>query len=492
VDILSGMSPRCCAQSAVLLLAFLPLLAADPFDPVREFIRKGLVKTGMPSISVAVAKNGEIVWEEGFGWADREKRIKATEHTMYSLASISKPFTATGLMVLVQQGKLDLDHAVNNYLGNAIIRTRVGDGAQATVRQLANHSSGLPLHVQFFYSDTSRRPPSMDETILRYGNLVTAPGERFQYSNLGFGILDYIIERISHKSYADFMREQVFIPLGLTHTSVHVGPGLESFASTRYGREGLPVAFYEFDHTGASAVWSSAHDVARFGLFHLKAHLPDQKAILSDEWINAMQKPTFPSGKNVGYGIAWVVTDTAGGYRTISHNGAMHGVATTLRLVPSEKLAVIVLCNGSDQLPHQVADEIFKVMLPNWRQPERPSDSHPVYTVPSQLKGVWKGQIITYKQELPLTLRLLDSHEVHAQLGDQKKVLVNDPRWEDGYFSGEFIGNLGTEDTGPGPAQIRLLLKLRGDKLNGSATATALPGMRGGFNLTHWAELKRE
>lgn len=486
------MTPRRCTRFAIPLLAALPLLATDSFDPVREFIRKGLVETGMPSISVAVAKDGKIFWEEGFGWADREKRIRATEHTMYSLASISKPFTATGLMVLAQQGKLDLDRAVNDYLGNASVRARVGDAAQATLRRVANHSSGLPLHVQFFYRDTSRRPPSMDETILRYGNLVTVPGERFQYSNLGFGILDYIIERVSRKTYVDFMREDVFIPLDLTHTSVHIGPGLEPFAATRYGRDGLPVAFYEFDHTGASAVWSSAHDLARFGMFHLKTHLPDQKAVLTDESIDAMQKPTFPSGKDVGYGIAWVVTDTAGGYRVISHNGAMHGVATTLRLVPSERLVVTVLCNGSDQLPHRVADEIFKVMLPNWRQPERSSDSRPGFSLPSELEGVWSGRIFTYKGALPLNLHLRGSGEVHAQIGDQMKVLVNGPRWQNHYFSGEFFGDLGTDDTGPGPAQIRLLLKLRGRTLNGSATASALPGMRGGFNLTHWTELKRE
>jgi CubicO group peptidase (beta-lactamase class C family) len=474
------------------VLAALPLLATDSFDPVREFIRKGLVETGMPSISVAVAKDGKIVWEEGFGWADREKRIRATEHTMYSLASISKPFTATGLMVLAEQGKLDLDGAVNDYLGNAAVRARVGDAAQATLRRVANQSSGLPLHVQFFYRDTCRRPPSMDETILRYGNLVTAPGERFQYSNLGFGILDYIIERVSRKTYVDFMREEVFIPLGLTHTSVHIGPGLEPFAATRYGRDGLPVAFYEFDHTGASAVWSSAHDLARFGMFHVKTHLPDQKAVLTDESIDAMQKPTFPSGKDVGYGIAWVETDTAGGYRVISHSGAMHGVATTLRVVPSERLVVTVLCNGSDQLPHRVADEIFKTMLPNWRQPERSSDSRPEFSVASELAGVWSGKIVTYKGTLPLTLHMRESGEVHAQIGGQMKVLVNDPRWQNHYFSGEFLGDLGTEDTGPGPAQIRLLLKLRGRTLNGSATASALSGMRGGFNLTHWTELKRE
>ena len=355
----------------IALLLALPLLGSDQFDGVREFIRKGLIETGMPSIAVAVSKGRTILWEEGFGWADREKRMPATQHTMYSLASISKPFTATGLMILVQEGKINLDRPVNEYLGKAKLRARVGDASEGTVRRVANHSSGLPLHVQFFYQNTPRHPPTMDETILRYGNLVTSPGERFQYSNLGFGIFDYVIERTSGSAYADFMREKVFAPLGLTHTSVNIGAGLESVASARYGREGLPVPFYDFDHTGASALWSSTHDLVRFGMFHLKQHLPDQKLILSDASIEMMQVPTFPSDDKVGYGVAWVVADTPGGYRVISHNGAMHGVATTLRLVPSEQLVVTVLCNGSDQLPHRTADEIFKVMLPNWKPSER-------------------------------------------------------------------------------------------------------------------------
>ncbi len=143
----------------------------------------------VPSITVAVAQNGRIVWEEGFGWADRERRIRANEHTVYSLASISKSFTATGLMTLVQAGKIDLDAPLNEYLGTSKVRARVGDITAATVRRVANHTSGLPLHYQFFYADEPFEPPSMDETIARYGNLVTPPGEEFQYSNLGYGLL---------------------------------------------------------------------------------------------------------------------------------------------------------------------------------------------------------------------------------------------------------------------------------------------------------------
>lgn len=166
------------------LLVSAPLFA-DQFDAVRGFVRRHMTESSAPSIAVAVARDGRILWEEGFGWADREKRVAADENTMYSLASISKPFTATGLMMLVEQKRIDLDRPVNQYLGNAKLRARVGNADDATVRRVANHSSGLPLHYQFFYEDEPFRPPSMDETILRYGNLVTIPGEKWEYSNLG-------------------------------------------------------------------------------------------------------------------------------------------------------------------------------------------------------------------------------------------------------------------------------------------------------------------
>src|SRR2546427_8602320 len=125
----------------------------DVFGAVRDLIRARLVEQIIPSLAVAVARDGEILWEEGFGWADREHRVPATEHTMYSLASISKPITATGLMVLKEQGKLDLDRPINDYLGAAKLNAWIGDAADATVRRVANHTSGLPLHWHFFYED---------------------------------------------------------------------------------------------------------------------------------------------------------------------------------------------------------------------------------------------------------------------------------------------------------------------------------------------------
>ncbi len=171
------MSMIRCAVIVLSSLCCSFVSAADRYEDVREYIRAGLVSDSVPSIAVAVAQNGKIVWQEGFGWADRERRIPATEHTMYLLASVSKSMTATALMTLVEQGKVALDAPANNYLGNAKLHARVGDANAASVRYLLDHRSGLPTHLQFFYFDEPYRQPSRDETLLRYGNLFTAPGE---------------------------------------------------------------------------------------------------------------------------------------------------------------------------------------------------------------------------------------------------------------------------------------------------------------------------
>jgi CubicO group peptidase (beta-lactamase class C family) len=467
------------------------LQAADRFEDIRDFIRAGLVSEQVPSMAVAVAKDGHIIWEEGFGYADRESRAPATEHTMYSLASISKPFTSTALMTLVQAGKIDLDRPVNDYLGDARLRARVGDANDATVRRIANHTSGLPLHYHFFYADEPFKRPSMDETILRYGNLVTLPGEKFQYSNLGFGVLDYVIERASGRSYAEFMRTEVFLPLGLTHTSVHVGAGLEAYAATRYGKDGLPLPAYEFDHPGGSAIYSSAHDLIRFGMFHLRAQLREQKAILSDASVAAMQRRTAGEESD-GYGIGFAVA-TQNGHRVISHTGGMAGVSTSLQLFPDQKLAIVALSNSRSGLPFSTADRIAAKLLRNWTLAKQPAALQaPPFAPAAELIGTWQGTLATYVRDVPMELRFLPSGEVHARVDNQLVALVNRPNFKDGVFSGEFAGRIGTPDTERYEYTIKLSLRLRGEVLNGAATAANVDAPRTRNGLTHWLAVTKQ
>jgi CubicO group peptidase (beta-lactamase class C family) len=293
------------------LLAVLKLgspAAADEFDAVRAKIQTGLDQERVASLSVAVAKDGKILWEEGFGWADRERKVQATPHTVYSLASISKPITATGLMILVEQARVELDQPVNDYLGEAKLKGLAGDAAGATVAAVASHTAGLPLHYQFFLEGENYPRPSMDETLKHYGILVTKPGEKYQYSNLGYGILDYVIERKSGKAYPAFMREQVFQPLGMEHTSIPVaGAELDSKRewAVRYWNSDTPLPFYDFDHRGGSAVYACAHDLVRFGMFHLGQKSKGQKAILKASSISRMQQPIARASATSRYGLGW-------------------------------------------------------------------------------------------------------------------------------------------------------------------------------------------
>jgi len=467
----------------------------DRFLHIRNLINTELVESGTASLAVAVAQDGSILWEDAFGWADRERMKTANIHTMYSLASISKPITATGLMILKERGLIDLDRPINDYLGKAKLKLRIGNADEATIRRALNHTLGLPLHYQFFYEDESYPKPTMDETIRRYGNLVTAPGERYQYSNLGYGVLDYVISRLSGKSYEDFMRQEVFLPLDMTRSSVHIGSGLDKYQAIRYDTDGLRIPFYDFDHPGGSAVYSSVHDLVRFGMFHLKAHLPNQKAILSDEAIDYMKVGTAEIGNNNSYGIGWASSSDLMGYHGVWHNGGMGGVSTTLMLIPDEKIAVATLANSSSPLPDMIYKEILSALLPkyaenraireaNQKKNQIPEDFKPV----TELVGEWNGSVHTYKRDIPIAFWFKECGDIVVKMGDQFKTLLNDPIFKDGYLSGRMTGDIGTEDANRRPNHLFLTLKLRDQVLNGAMTAISNIDKRGNA-LSHWIEI---
>lgn len=476
---------------------------AAVFERIRHLIRKGMVEERLPSLSVAVARRGEILWEEAFGWADRERRIEAAPHTMYSLASISKPITATAIMVLQEQGKLDLDRPVNDYLPDTKLIARVGDPsghgrdqreltAGATVRRVLDHTSGLPLHWQFFPSDEPRARPPFSETLRRYGNLVTPPGERYQYSNLGYGVLDHVIACVSGKPYRDFMREEVFLPMGMARASIDVGPGLEPYAAERYAPGGLRLPFYDCDHPGGSAVFCSAHDLVRFGMFHLHAELADQKQVLSSDGIEMMQAPSTRTGENGWYGLGWRVADEYGGCRTVGHNGGMDGVSTTLVLAPEAGVAVAALANAASRLPFDVAKQALTALLPGAAAmpagpaPEKKEET-PVFQPPAALIGEWRGSVAN----LNLTLRFREDGDVHVRLGDQLKTLLTDGRFEDGTLTGCFAGDIGTEDANRRPYHLHLDLRLRGEVLNGAVIVKSPPRTNLDSALSHWTQLEQ-
>ncbi|MBX9787715.1 MAG: hypothetical protein K2Y37_02270 [Pirellulales bacterium] len=176
----------------------------------------------------------------------------------------------------------------------------------------------------------------------------------------------------------------------------------------------------------------------------------------------------------------------------------MPGVATVCRMVPSEHVAVVVLCNANHSLAYRLGEDILDIVLPPKTStkseaadsPHGPSFAKFVPT--AELLGMWEGRLVTYLGELPLELKILESGDVHVRLGTQLVTLLNDPSFRDGVLRGRFSGDLGTDDARGRPYTLQLEVKLRGDVLNGPITAMTQYDGRGSSAVTHWVELKRK
>ena len=499
------MISRIASRVPATLFAVIAVASAtehDSFEGVRQTILEEIEKGRLPSLAVAVARNGKIAWEEGFGWADLEHHIPATHNTIYSLASVSKPMTATGLMILVERGQIKLDRPVNDYLGQVKLTGHTDESSKATVRMLLAHTSGLPLHYHFFPQTEAYLRPSMEETIRRYGILVTKPGEKYQYSNLAYGIAGYIIERVSGMRYEKFMKEEVFRPLGLSQTSVPIAPDSNRRWAIRYWDSETPLPFYDFDHRGASAVFSSVHDLIRFGIFHLKVGLPDQEAILTDRSIDQMKRPVAKRHVGRGYGIGWQIFRQGDGRRIVSHTGSMGGVSAWLILVPREKVAVALLANTQTDFVPRIGHQILAVLLPEYGRGAT-SESNGSTTenltdirgsrskLPRKIDGVWKGIVRTYQGQLPLTLWLQRSSESEGQLDDQPRRTLTRVKFQDGYLSAWMDGDIRTEDANRRRYVLVFSLKRRGRVLNGSVTALSPSSPKLPNALSSWVELRK-
>jgi CubicO group peptidase (beta-lactamase class C family) len=147
------------------------------FGPVRNKILNEIVRGA--AAGVAVAHNGKIVWEEGFGWANCEAAVKVTSRTLFNLASLTKPFTTTTLMTLVAEGKLSLDDPANNYLVKGKIVGTNGNADAATVRRLGSHVSGLPTMFAMFDRNEAILAPGFEALLTEYGSLAYPPGSCF-------------------------------------------------------------------------------------------------------------------------------------------------------------------------------------------------------------------------------------------------------------------------------------------------------------------------
>ena len=493
----AGLWPRLGGQST-------PASSPGRFASVRAFILETMQKNGLPSISIAAAEDGTVVWEESFGLADREKKVKATPDSLYAMASVSKAFTGTGLMVLADRKLLDLDKPVNDYLGEAKLTAHVGNADQATVRRMLYLEAGMPIHWNIFYATQPARPPSQDESIRRYGLIVNEPGREYVYSNFAYGVLDRVISRVSGKGYPEFMKDEVFKPLQMNRTSVHIAPELAAYAVQNYDATGRPLPPLVYDHDGASAVYASVHDLIRFGLFHLNSRVPGQKPVLGSASVELLHRPSSLIASESGeigeprMAMGWGVLEMAG-RRFVIASGAAPGTQTRLTLLPAKNTAVAILCNASspDEFAlWKIEWETFAAMVPGF--PERPTipERKPAaFVPPRELLGEWEGTVHTHQGSTPMRLSAKSGGDIAIELDARPggPIPIETPlgplTFRHGWLSGLFFGAIATEDANRSQHVVFLRLQLKGDTLSGTVSAVAINQT---FALPYWASLKRK
>lgn len=473
------------------LLAWLSMgqALAEPaydFSDVERIAAAAVAKGSVPSLAVAIAKDGKIVYERAFGLADVESRIPATTRTAYPLASATKPITATALMVLHEQAGFNLSAPVETYLPDLRFRTASGETQPVSTLQLLSHTSGLGTYARILYGDAIPGPP-LDAELRRFGRLLHEPGRVAEYSNLGYGVVGQLIERHSRKALSDFVEEAVFHPLGMN----------DSFMGRPGGRQVTVAAGYDaasarlpalFNNTpGAGNAYASVHDLVRFGMFHLQ---PDQAArpVLARGNVERMRANAVPLalhhyyGAAAYYGLGWYVRPDVGGQRVVWHEGGMPGASTIIMLLPEQDIVVAVLGNRSDanDLTQDVADRLIRTVLPEYRAtPLNPVAAYMPYAGQAGFPGRWAGRITVDGVELDCVLTLdADGNGSirHADAsGKQIEASLRAMVYDDSLISA-FPGRLPVADIAPGDQPLLLLKLLRtGNRLAGSIVAYSSP-----------------
>lgn len=497
--------------------ADLTVPAEARFSNIRQSILEKIEKGVIPSLSLAVAVKGKIVWMESFGWADKENRIKAAPDTLYSIASVSKSLTATGVMHLYERNRLCLDENINKYSDTFNLNYHVKSDKKVTCRNLMNHTSGLQMHFNYFYDDENRTIPPLNRVVDRYGFIATEPSESFAYANLGYGILGEVISETSGTDFNKFMKEEIFLPLGMTNTTFDISSETKARLAKRYDMEGKLIPCSFSDTPGAGNASSTARDLIEFGMFHINSKPECYKSVLSRSKIELMQKKQYTNNKNGknNCGLGWFINDRKYRYRVISHAGGMDGVDSMLKMIPSQKVAVVVLINKTTynaSFTDELSESILEELIPDLKEVERVREKRAVSNKDAEvisqrdLTGRWEGKIKAGKSSVPITLLFQKDGDIHvytqAQFNTTKltmdpsvsithKKLLNKWFFNDGHLVGWYAERIPDENLKKCPHVTLLDLKYVSGKLTG--VASALPSTkRMYYGLSYYLSLQRK
>jgi CubicO group peptidase (beta-lactamase class C family) len=347
---------------------------------VDEFIRAEMERQKIPGVSVAVVKDGKPLIVKGYGLSNVEHQVAVKPETIFQSGSVGKQFTAMAVMLLVDEGKISLDEKISKYLGDVPESWR-----NITVRHLLTHTSGTTDYTQDFnlWQDYTE-----DELLKKAQGVPTAfaPGEKWQYSNLGYLTLGVLIRKVSGKFYGDLLQERVFKPLGMTTARVISEADIIPNRAMGYRLENGELKHQtwvapQFNTTADGALYLTTLDMIRWD------EALTQGKLLKKESYEQMWSPVkLNNGQTYPYGFGWAL-GSVNGRKVIEHGGAWQGFKAHIARFPDDKLTVIVFANlaqtNQGKLAHGIAALCEPALIPK-----------PIEDPEPQATAMFRGQLV--------------------------------------------------------------------------------------------------
>ncbi len=309
----------------------------------------------IPGVSIALAADGKLVFSSAFGYAQKETGRKLTTGTPMRVQSISKPVTAYGILKLQEQGKINLDAPVTQYLKSWTFPASKYPTEGITVRQLLSHTAGLPLGDVFTLYDPNDDMPTLHGKLTKEATAVIEPGTAFSYSNTGYHLLELLIQDVTGRDFSQFMEEEVLLPLGMTHSSFAWREELRPLVPTGYGLGGKPVPVYVYPEKSSGGLFATAEDILSFVTAGMPGFTRDG-TVLSGTSIHTLYTPAsnklgIYSLVFEGYGLGYYLETLPRGRKAVSHGGQGTGIMTHFHAVPETGDAIVILTNSQRSWP---------------------------------------------------------------------------------------------------------------------------------------------
>lgn len=371
------------ALAALALAAATALPAAA--DSVDDYVRAVLEKEKIPAVSIAIVRDGKAVRAEGYGFANLELDVKASPDTIYQSGSLGKQFTAAGILLLAEDGKLALDDRLSKHFPEG-----PAEWHRITIRQLLTHTSGikdyegrddLDMHKEYSEDDLLR--------VMMRLPLQFEPGTQWSYSNSGYLILGLLTSKLAGKHWSEFQKERIFAPLGMTTTQVISERDLVKNRAAGYELDDKKEVKNQgwvdpsLNRLADGSLYFTAKDLAAWD-----AALGERKFLKPASFEAWWTPAKLANGTTYPYGFGWDIVQQRG-ERLIEHGGSWQGFRTAIARYVDLGLTVVVLANLAQAQPEAMAHEIAGLVLPKLRLPDAGktvTDPDPTRT--ARLRGV--------------------------------------------------------------------------------------------------------